>query len=103
MAATLLEQVTTWCQEHPSIGRHRSHEPLTLRRHADGSIDVEGHPPDIIAISVGLLSDPALQHATFTDGVLTIDIPGTPLRYRALGHAEFDFAFVFERIHDEEG
>lgn len=95
--SALLETVLAWCDEHPSIGRHRSHEPLTLHRYADGSIGVEGEPPDVIAIGIPLLADASLRYVTFAEGVLTIDIPQNPLRYRALGPAEFDFAIVFDR------
>lgn len=96
----LLEQITTWCEAHPSIRRHRSYEPLTLHRYADGSIGIEGKPPDVIALSVPLLNDAHLRYVTFAEGVLTIDIGGDALRYQALGRAEFDFAMVFERIKD---
>lgn len=98
---TLAAQITAWCDAHPSIGRHRSYNPLALRRHADGSIGIEGDPPDVIALSMPLLAEADIRYVSFADGVLTIDTPPTPLRYRALGPAEFDFAIVFERIRDE--
>jgi hypothetical protein len=98
---TLGEQILTWCRAHPSIGRHKTYSPLALRSYHDGSIGIEGTPPDVIALSMTLLTDANLRAVTFDDGVLTIDIaPDKPLRYQALGPAEFDFAIVFERIKD---
>lgn len=100
---TLLTRITDWCASHPSIGRHRSYGPLALHRYPDGSVGVEGEPPDVIAISMLLLGDANLRYVTFADGVLTIDVPGSPLRYRALGRAEFDFFIVFERVKEANG
>lgn len=95
---SLAQQINSWCRAHPSIARHKTYSPLALRSYHDGSIGIEGDPPDVIALSMTLLSDANLRALSFADGVLTIDLPGGPLRYRALGPAEFDFAIVFARI-----
>jgi hypothetical protein len=96
---TLAQQILTWCRVHPSTAHHKAYSPLALHRYADGSIGIEGKPPDVIALSMDLLSA-TLRDVTFDEGVLTIDNAGEPLRYRALGPTEFDFAIVFERIRD---
>ena len=97
---SLAQQITTWCRAHPSLARHKTYSPLALPLYHDGSIGIDGEPPDVIALDMTLLADANLRACSFADGVLTIDIPGEPLRYRALGPAEFDFAIVFERIPD---
>lgn len=97
----LLADILAYCDAHPHPGPLPAAQPLTLHRHDDGTITVEGATPDVLDVSVPLLDSNLLRGLTFTRGVLTVHTSPEPLRYRPLGRCESDFAVRFGRIRDE--
>lgn len=99
MTADLLTEVLDWCAAHPH-GWHPLPEfgALTLHRHADGSVTVEGDAPDMLGFSAELLEAAHADYLTFTDGVLTLTVQPEPLRYRPIGPDPASHTVVFERI-----
>lgn len=97
---TLLAEILAYCEAHPHHGPMPQAEPLTLRRHADGSVTVLGPVPDVLDISPELLDSDALTAVAFADGVLTVHAADGDLRYRPLGQPYASFAIRFQRIEE---
>lgn len=96
----LLTEVLDWCNGHPHVGPLPDSGPMQMRRHADGSVTVEGNAPDVLAISTDLLAAAHPDYLSFTDGVLAMVVDPEPLHYRPLGPDSRNFAILFERVRE---